>query len=253
MLLISGSNSKIFNRDLATSWQRAASYRQGMVASRSTAWRTALAPRGQARRRDQAVRLPSAVWVSLLGDPETVAAYYRHVCRRAPGLDWPWLGPISDSGSAKLRASRAMGSRVIAAPVLGYQLSRGLLRPGPDGRLPVIRHACDESACTNPAHWVLGTRADNSADYEARKDDPLSPLADLRGPAGRARAIRRAVLEAQARGASPEGIDHAIRRVMDAGMPGVQDALFYTGQAAKNLETPSHAWAYSQRLGVERC
>ncbi len=171
--------------------------------------------------------------VSLLGDPETVAAYYRNVCRRAPGDDWPWLGPISDSGTAKLRVPRHMGSRVIAAPVLGYQLSRGLLRPGPDGRLPVIRHTCDESACVNPGHWVLGTKADNAADYEARKGDPLSPLADLRGPAGRARAIRQAILEAQSRGVSPEAVDHAIRRAMDAGMPGVQDALIYGDEASK--------------------
>src|SRR5258708_37903426 len=101
-----------------------------MVAARSTAWRMGLAPGAAARQRDAAVRLPPGVWVSLLADPETVAAYYRHVHRRAPGLDWPWLGPISDSGSAKLRVPRRTGSRVIAAPVLGYQLSRGLLRPG---------------------------------------------------------------------------------------------------------------------------
>jgi hypothetical protein len=126
-----------------------------------------------------------------------------------------------------------MGSRVIAAPVLGYQLSRGLLRPGPDGRLPVIRHTCDESACTNPSHWVLGTKADNSADYEARRHDPLSPLADLRGPAGRARAIRDAVLQARSGGASPEAVDQDIQRAMDAGMPAVQDALFYGDETAK--------------------
>jgi len=204
-----------------------------MVAARSTSWRMGIARRAQARQRDAAVRLPPSVWASLLGDPETVAAYYRNVCRRAPGDDWPWLGPISDSGTAKLRVPRHMGSRVIAAPVLGYQLSRGLLRPGPDGRLPVIRHTCDESACVNPGHWVLGTKADNAADYEARKGDPLSPLADLRGPAGRARAIRQAILEAQSRGVSPEAVDHAIRRAMDAGMPGVQDALIYGDEASK--------------------
>ena len=201
-----------------------------MVAARSTSWRMGIAPRAGARQRDAAVRLPSSVWISLLGDPETVASYYRNVFRRGPGEDWPWLGPISGSGSAKLRAPRHMGqgSRVIAAPVLGYQLSRGLLRPGPDGRLPVIRHTCDESACTNPSHWVLGAKADNSADYEARRHDPFSPLADLRGPAGRARAIRDAILAAQSRGTSPEAVDHAIRTAMDAGMPGVQDALFYS-------------------------
>jgi hypothetical protein len=119
-----------------------------------------------------------------------------------------------------------MGGGVIAAPVLGWQLSRGLLRPGKDGRLPVIRHTCDDSACCNPAHWVLGTRKDNAADYITRKPDPFSPLADRRGPAGRARAIRDAILRAQAHGADGKAMERAIKHAMDAGMPGVQDQLF---------------------------
>jgi hypothetical protein len=107
-------------------------------------------------------------------------------------------------------------------PVLSWQLSRGGLRRMTDGRLPVIRHTCDESACCNPAHWILGTRADNAADYHDRKSDPLDPLADRRGPAGRARAIRDAILAARAHG--PEAVEEAIRRASDQGMPGVQDA-----------------------------
>ena len=119
-----------------------------------------------------------------------------------------------------------MGSRTIAAPVLGWHLSRGGLRCMPDGRLPVIRHTCDESACMNPAHWVLGTRADNMADYQDRKSDPFGPLADKRGPVGRARAIRDAILAARAHG--PEAVEQAIRRASDQGMPGVQDALTFS-------------------------
>ena len=93
----------------------------------------------------------------------------------------------------------------------------------------MIRHTCDESACCNPAHWVLGTRKDNAADYTARRNDPFSPLADRRGPAGRARAIRDAILRAQAHGADGTAVDQAIRHAMDAGMPGVQgDPLFWT-------------------------
>ena len=92
-----------------------------------------------------------------------------------------------------------------------------------DGRLPVIRHTCDESACCNPAHWMLGTRADNAAGYHDRKSDPLGPLADRRGPAGRARAIRDAILAARAHG--PGAVEQAIHRASDQGMPGVQDAL----------------------------
>jgi hypothetical protein len=197
-----------------------------MVATRSTAWRAGAAARRSARQRDRAVRLPPSVWIRLLGDAETVAAYHARVHRRGPGEHWFWLGPISDSGGAKLRVRAGMGGAVIAAPVLGWQLSRGLLRPGRNGRLPVIRHTCDESACCNPTHWVLGTKKNNAADYTARKRDPLSPLADRRGPAGRARAIRDAVLGAQAHGADSKAIVRAIKHAMDAGIPGLQDQLF---------------------------
>jgi hypothetical protein len=197
-----------------------------MVAARSTAWRVSAAARRSAGQRDHAVRLPPSAWARLLGDAETVAAYHARVHRRGPGEHWFWLGPVSGSGGAKLRVPAAMGGGVIAASVLGWQLSRGLLRPGSDGRLPVTRHTCDESACCNPSHWVLGTKKDNAADYAARKKDPFSPLADRRGPAGRARAIRDAILRAQAHGADSTAMDQAIKHAMDAGMPGLQDQLF---------------------------
>lgn len=179
-----------------------------------------------ARQRDRALRLPLSVWTRLLADAQTVAAYHARVYRRGPGQHWFWLGAISGSGGAKLRVRAAMGGFVVAAPVLGWQLSRGLLRAGADGRLPVIRHTCDESACCNPSHWVLGSKGDNAADYLARKDDPFGPLADRRGPAGRARAIRDAILRARPHGGQSEAVEEAIRQAMAAGMPGVQGRLF---------------------------
>jgi hypothetical protein len=183
-----------------------------------------MAPRRTpARERDRQVRLPDEVWVRLLADPATVAAYHSRVYRRGADDHWFWLGAISEDGQAKLRVPRAMGDRVIAAPVLGWQVSRGALKPERDGRLPVIRHTCDESACLNPGHWVLGTRKDNMADYTARKDDPFGALSDRRGPAGRARAIRDAIIAARKNGSD---IEAAIRRAMIMGVPGVQDHLF---------------------------
>jgi len=177
-------------------------------------------------------RLDPAQWRDLLADPLTVASYHAKVYRRAPGLCWPWLGAISGSGHARLRAgTRATGtgrppSRVVAAHVFGWQLSRGPLRPGADGRLPVIRHRCDFPACLNPVHWLTGTTADNSADYHDRAGDPCSPLMDLRGARGRATAIRDAVLASLAAGDVPEQTEHAIWRAVAAGSRGQQERLF---------------------------
>src|SRR5713226_8305541 len=49
----------------------------------------------------------------------------------SPGLA-SFSGDTPTQVGAKLRVPAAVGNRVIAAPVLGWQLSRGLIRPGPD-------------------------------------------------------------------------------------------------------------------------
>ena len=196
-----------------------------VVRARSTAWRAQLVPREMPQRRDNAVRLPSEFWARLADDPAAVAAYWDRVYIR-PGKCWPWLGPVSEDGQAKLAVTVNGDRRMIAAPVLGYQISRSLLRPGRDGRLPVIRHTCDESACQNPAHWILGTRRENAADYRERIADKTSPLADRRGPGGRSRAIRDAIIEARKSGSDEEQIERVISAACQRGMPGVQDQLF---------------------------
>jgi hypothetical protein len=75
----------------------------------------------------------------------------------------------------------------------------------------------------NPAHWRCGTAADNSADYQARRNDPMLPLRDSRGARGRAVAIRDAILGAQSEGASPGEIEAVIWSASAAGIPGAQE------------------------------
>lgn len=174
-------------------------------------------------------RLKAAEWRVLLEDPETQVRYHAKVHRRGQGECWYWLGAVSDTGHGKLRAGTRTdaggrpATRVVASHVYGHQLSRGPLRPDADGRLPVIRHICDEPSCHNPSHWITGTVRQNAADYTARAGRPGSPLTDRRGPAGRARAIRDAILKALADRADSE---RAITRAAGAGMPAVQDPLF---------------------------
>jgi hypothetical protein len=176
-------------------------------------------------------RLPPDLWRALLADPETTERYHFKVYRW-PGC-WYWLGPISSSGHGRLRCgTRALDperpeSRVVASHVYGFQLSRGLLRPDPvTGLLPNIRHRCDEAGCHRPSHWVTGSAADNAADYAARKRVPGSPLTDRRGAAGRAVAIRDAILAALARGDTPAELEAVIWRASAAGIPGGQARLF---------------------------
>jgi hypothetical protein len=78
----------------------------------------------------------------------------------------------------------------------------------------VIRHRCDEASCQNPTHLVIGTAADNSTDYQARRYRAGGPLADVRG-AGRARAIRHAIKTAPT--GPPPAVEEAIMAAIRAG------------------------------------
>ncbi|RSN51131.1 hypothetical protein DMH08_31365 [Actinomadura sp. WAC 06369] len=166
--------------------------------------------------------MPSEVWAALLDHPPTRQRYRAKVHRRDPDACWYWLGAVSDTGHGKLKAARASGpSIVVTAHTYGYQAEYGVIAPRPGEDL-VIGHRCDESSCQNPAHWELIPRAQNDADYRARKWRRSGPLADVRGAHGRAVAIRAAILAARAAG---RDIDAAIEAAAAAGLTEA-DGLF---------------------------
>jgi hypothetical protein len=187
------------------------------------------APPAAIGRREAAVRLSPETWAALTAHEATRARYFDRVCRRRTDQCWYWTGAISDTGHAKLRAgTRAAGSdgppsRVVTAHVYGWHLVYGAPRQRPRAGPPVIAHRCDEASCQNPACWQLDDAAGNLSDYLARRDRPDSPLADVRGPGGRARAIAAAIRAARAGGAD---IEAAIRRASAVGLPGTQARLF---------------------------
>ncbi len=171
----------------------------------------------------RALRLPSAEWRRYLADPGMQASYHGKVCRA--GECWFWTGALSESGHGRLRVPAHLGTRVVASHAYGYQLVFGALVMDAAG-LRVIRHRCDNASCHRPSHRVTGDAAANAADYTERRDDQLGPLADKRGAGGRAKAIRAAILRAQAEG---RDVGRAIRSAIEAGMPGVQDTLAFGG------------------------
>lgn len=156
--------------------------------------------------------LPGAVWAALVADEGIRARYWTHVCRH--GAHWYWTGSISSTGHGKLRVGRHSDGtrRVISAHVYGYQLAHGPLCPRPGEDL-VVSHACDEYSCQNPACLRSATRAENNRERAARRWS--GPLADVRGPHGRAVAIREAIRTAQATGSD---VDAAIAAAAAAGL-----------------------------------
>ncbi len=98
-------------------------------------------------------------------DESIVRRFWEHV---KPGEEtdcWPWLseGEIP-KGYGKLFCRRPDGSRyVLRGHRISYLLHKGAI---PDGL--VVRHACDNPPCCNPAHLLIGTKADNARDMVER-------------------------------------------------------------------------------------
>jgi hypothetical protein len=154
-------------------------------------------------------------WEPMVADVATRARYEANVYRRGPGKCAYWLGAISDSGHGKLRAAASSGTtRMVTAHVLGYAIVHG---PEAVADVDVIRHRCDSPSCQLPEHWIEGTRRDNAIDYASRSRITGHALADLRGAAGRARAIRDAIRSALTDG---KDVETAIEAAIRTGQPG---------------------------------
>ena len=83
----------------------------------------------------------------------------------------------------------------------------------------VICHHCDFAGCANPGHMRLGTNATNRVEYFARRRNLANPLADVRGAAGRTRAVAAAIRTGLADHEDAACIEVRIRAAEAAGLP----------------------------------
>ncbi len=141
------------------------------------------------------VRIPAQLWLAWLGDPDIVARFDAKRYTRGRAACWPWLGAVSSTGHGSFRATRSSVDD------------------------PVLSHQCDSAGCTNPDHLRLGTNATNRAEYTARRRDPTGALADVRGPAGRTRAIAAAIRDGIAHHKDAVSISEQIHAAETAGLP----------------------------------
>jgi hypothetical protein len=158
------------------------------------------------------IRVPSQLWRSWLADPSVVARFEAKRYTRGEHQCWPWLAAVSSTGHGSFRAASLPGvSRrgTVPAHLFAFQLANGVIpRLGWSGaENPILCHRCDSHGCTNPDHLSLGTNAQNRTEWAQRHRDPGGPLADVRGAAGRTRAIAAAVRTGLALGEPPHLID----------------------------------------------
>ncbi|MFE0177647.1 hypothetical protein ACFWZ2_35580 [Streptomyces sp. NPDC059002] len=170
------------------------------------------------------VRIPAVEWESWLADESVQARYWAKVYRTSSESDcWFWIAGVSDTGHASFRAASLPGRTrrgTVPGHLYGYQLAHGVIaRLGWGNDSPTVCHTCDNHSCQQPEHLRLGTPAENRAEWLARRRNPGSPLADLRGPAARSRAIGSAIRAGLAVGEPHGQIVHRVHAAAAAGRP----------------------------------
>lgn len=173
---------------------------------------------------ERPVRIEARLWREWLSTQSVVARFMSLRYRLSDTECWPWLGAVSSTGHGSFRAASLDGrSRrgTIPAHLFAYQLAYGVTpRWGWAGTDDVVVcHQCDYGGCVNPQHMRLGTVAINNAEYAARRRNVQSPLADVRGAAGRSRAIAIAVRAVVDTGGGMADARRAIADAEAAGRP----------------------------------
>jgi len=170
------------------------------------------------------IRIPEGRWRSWLDDPEVVARFESKRYKRADDLCWVWMAAVSSTGHGSFRAASLPGPTrrgTVPAHLFAYQLEHGVIpRLGwSSGEDAVICHQCDFAGCANPGHMRLGTNATNRVEYFARRRNLANPLADVRGAAGRTRAVAGAIRTGLANHEDATSIEVRIRAAEAAGLP----------------------------------
>lgn len=139
-----------------------------------------------------------AVLVAALGAPRARERYAAKVHQQHPDACWFWIGALHSRrghGRFWLGSYTDAHGRQRDCCVIAHRFGWGLVH-GTDALLdtPVLAHTCDEPSCQNPEHLQASTITANRDEWLRRRWQPRSPLRDTRGPAGRAHAIRHAIL-----------------------------------------------------------
>jgi hypothetical protein len=84
---------------------------------------------------------------------------------------WLWTGALDDKGYGRLGVNRSAQR----AHRVAYELFVGPIPDLPGYHGGCLLHRCDNPACVNPQHLVVGTQQDNIADRERKGRHRVAP------------------------------------------------------------------------------
>jgi hypothetical protein len=91
---------------------------------------------------------------------DTAGRFYSKIDKpEDPNSCWAWTGSRNSEGYGNFYVD----GRIVGAHRYSFQYHKGEI---PEGMC--VCHTCDNPSCVNPAHFFLGTKADNNRDKVAK-------------------------------------------------------------------------------------
>jgi hypothetical protein len=151
--------------------------------------------------------------------------FEKRVAGRSPDECWPWNG-------GTIYGRIWVDGRSVAVHRWSYEHHHG---PIPAGM--VVRHACDNPPCVNPAHLLIGTQRDNAADAieRGRAKFPVS----LPGERNHAAKLTDAQVAEIARRYAARGATQA-ELAVEFGVAQSTIGRYVRGEARRGDDPPEH-------------